>query len=247
LTTLIILGSGMSGCFDIDELDIIGNDAAVSVKGHSGKLALLRGTEGAVMLALGRRHMYEGYSPAEVQATIQYAISQGVRNMIITNAAGGLNPRFNAGDIMLITDTLGMLVGRNLIGNPTTSQPMARNGAMAAFTTELYDAIETGAMEHSVLLQRGVYAGVTGPSYETRAEIRMLRRLGADAVGMSTLAEVAAAYHASCRVVGLSLVTNTLSDTARIMLDHEDVVEQGKLARKRMRIAIDAAMAVLAS
>jgi purine-nucleoside phosphorylase len=116
---------------------------------------------------------------------------------------------------------------------------------MAAFATDLYDAIEAGAMEHGVRLQRGLYAGVLGPSYEARAEIRMLRRMGADAVGMSTLAEVAAANHLPMRIVGLSLITNTLSDTARITLDHEDVVEQGRLARKRMRTAINAAMAVL--
>jgi purine-nucleoside phosphorylase len=247
LTTLIILGSGMSGCFVADELDIIGDDAAVSVKGHSGKLALQRGTAGEVLLALGRRHLYEGHSPDDVQVTVRYAASLGVRNVIVTNAAGGLNPRFRAGDIMLITDTIGMLTGRHLAMAPSVSEYAERRGVMASFATDLYDAIEVGAMEDGILLQRGVYAGVLGPSYETRAEIRMLRRMGADAVGMSTLAEVAAAKQSTMRVVGLSLITNTLSDTARITLDHEDVVEQGRLARKRMRIAIDAAMAVLAA
>jgi purine-nucleoside phosphorylase len=101
-------------------------------------------------------------------------------------------------------------------------------------------------MEPAIRLQRGIYAGVSGPSYETRAEIRMLRRMGADAVGMSTIAEVAAAKQSAMRVVGLSLISNTLSDTARITLDHDHVVEQGRLARENMRIAIDAAMAVLA-
>jgi purine-nucleoside phosphorylase len=243
--TLVILGSGLSGCFAVDEYDIIGDDAAVTVKGHSGKLAILRGMGGGVMIALGRRHMYEGHSGDDVQGTVRYAISHGVRNLIVTNAAGGLNPRFRTGDIMLITDTIGSLIGRSLAITPIVNGGIERGRPMASFATDLYDSIELGAMEHSVYLQRGVYAGVSGPSYETRAEIRMLRRMGADAVGMSTLAEVAAAHQGSMRVVGLSLISNTLSDTARIALDHDDVVEQGRLARERMRLTIDAAIAVL--
>jgi purine-nucleoside phosphorylase len=229
----------MSGCYAVDELDIIGDDAAVSVKGHSGKLALLRGTDGEVMLAFGRRHMYEGHSLADVQATVRYAHAHGARNLIVTNAAGGLNPRFRAGDIMLITDTIGTLIGRSLAVAPSVSDYAERKGVTASFATDLYNAIEAAAMEHAIRLQRGVYAGVSGPNYETRAEIRMLRRMGADAVGMSTIAEVAAVKQSAMRVVGLSLISNMLSDMARVTLDHDDVVEQGRLARERMRQVID--------
>jgi purine nucleoside phosphorylase len=123
----------MSGCFAVDELDIIGDDAAVSVKGHSGKLALLRGTDGEVLLALGRRHMYEGHSLADVQETVRYAASLGVRNLIVTNAAGGLNSRFSAGDIMLITDTLGTLIGRSLAVASSVSDYAERKGVTASF------------------------------------------------------------------------------------------------------------------
>jgi purine-nucleoside phosphorylase len=235
IDTLLILGSGMSDCFVPDELEII-SKIETTVDGHDGRLALLHRNGHTVLISLGRRHLYEGCSVEEVQRTVRLAAELGARNLIVTNAAGGLNPRFRTGDIMLVNDCIGMMLGKSIASGATDSP---RAGRKDLFATGLYPAIEERAMERGVSLERGVYAGVPGPSYETRAEIRMLRRIGADAVGMSTVAEVHAAMRASMRVVGLSLITNTLSDSVRMPLDHSDVVEQGREARGRMRSVLE--------
>lgn len=243
MRTLLILGSGMSSCFLPEEYDIVG-DITSSVEGHPGKLVMLRGDEG-VLVSLGRRHLYEGWRVKDIQEIVVAAAARGARNLIVTNAAGGLNPRYRAGDIMLIEGSLGTLLGGHAGGRQEREDENAGglfispHRTAEPFATGLYRRIEERALEQGIRLQRGIYTGVLGPSYETRAEIGMLRRMGADAVGMSTVLEAAAARELGMRTIGLSLITNILSDTARIGLDHGDVVEQGRSAAARMRSMLD--------
>ncbi len=246
---LVILGSGLSGCFLPVEYEVVADAGALAVMGHTGRLALLRRHGWTVLLALGRRHRYEGYSVADVQAIVQAGALLGARSLVVTNAAGGLNPRFRSGDVMLIEDHLGTLLGGcSAVAGPgsATARGVSNvDDGAGMFAHALYPAIEARSAMSGIALRRGVYAGVLGPSYETRAEIRMLRRMGADAVGMSTVPEVTAAHLLGMRTVGLSLITNTLTDSARVRLDHLDVVEQGRLAGERMRSAVDACLDVL--
>jgi purine-nucleoside phosphorylase len=256
---LIILGSGMSGCYLPDEYDIVSDAPRSDLPGHTGRLAILRTSNTTTLVSLGRRHVYEGYLSVGVAAIVEVAARFGARTLIATNAAGGLNPRYEAGDIMLIESCLGMMLGRRGslgIGSRPIDAALAGRGAIdvareralqslthpEAFARGAYDAIEEDGLRRGLPLRRGVYAGVLGPSYETRAEIRMLRRMGADAVGMSTVFEVAAARALGMRAIGLSLITNVLTDTDRVGLDHSHVVEQGRLGETRMRGALDAAL-----
>jgi purine-nucleoside phosphorylase len=246
VATLVILGSGMSDCFAPEELDFIEGNLNSTVQGHPGKLALLKQNR-SVLLSLGRRHLYEGWSLDDVQQTVRRAGGLGARNLIVTNAAGGLNPIFRTGEIMLIQGCLSLMMGAWLVRKEgeRSQRELPTGIGTPAFSVERYPSIVRQALERGVGLRSGIYAAVTGPGYETRAEIRMHRRIGADAVGMSTVAEVAAARELGMRVVGLSLITNRLSDSVIIPLDHADVVEQGLLAGRRMRLAIEAALAAL--
>lgn len=252
IDTLVILGSGMSDCYMPDEYEVV-DESASGVVGHAGRLVLLRHGVHAVQASLGRRHLYEGLAMEEVQGIIYRGWELGARNLIVANAAGGIDPRFQAGDIMLIDDYLGSMLGRKIEragkekkgANNTHGIFYSRHRDGGAFATEIYPAIEHAMLKRGQALRRGVYAGVLGPSYETRAEIRMLRRMGASAVGMSTIPEVTAAWDMGMRIIGLSLIANVLTDSTRVPLDHLDVVEQGRLAQRRMRIAIDTALDLL--
>lgn len=242
----------MSGCYMPDEYEVLAESAAPGVEGHTGMLVLLWYGARAVLASLGRRHLYEGLAIEEVQGIVQRGWALGARKLILANAAGGIDPQFKAGDIMLIDDYLAGMLGRRIEnsgrdGGADGSRDLfhSRHRAGGAFATEIYSAIERGMLEKGLALRRGVYAGVPGPSYETRAEIRMLRRMGASAVGMSTIPEVTAAWSLGMRTVGLSLITNVLTDSAHVPLSHLDVVEQGRQAQRRMRTAIDVALSLL--
>jgi purine-nucleoside phosphorylase len=243
LDAAIILGSGLAGCFDAGALEPIGSIEGTSVAGHCGELALWRVGERAHLVALGRRHVYEGVAPEELVRTVAIAARHGARHLIVTNAAGGLSPRLRVGDIMLMTGLNAILLAHRMpllrFGGP----PRRSKDVGGPFERERLDAVADEALARGMRLRQGTYAAVLGPSYETRAEIGMLRRMGADAVGMSTAPEYAAAARLGLTVTGLSLITNTLSDTARLRLDHAEVVDAGARAARMMRIAIDAAVA----
>ncbi len=247
--TLIVLGSGMSGCFAENELEILVDERSL-LHGHSGRVALLRDAPSPTLVSLGRRHLYEGYAPHDVTEIIRAAARLGARNLILTNAAGGLDPLFRTGDIMLIEEMITTLVGR-WGGMPSSERATGERPAgyhfqsIPSFQSDLSNQIHQGCLERGIQLRHGVYAGVLGPSYETRAEIRMLRRMGASAVGMSTLLEVMEATRLGMRVVGLSLITNVLTDTRRIVLDHLEVVEQSRLAIAEVRVVVEVVRTVL--
>jgi purine-nucleoside phosphorylase len=245
IDALVVLGSGMSGCFADGELLPLLDRGDSAIVGHSGRIGLLERRGARVLVGLGRRHCYEGYAPAEVVELVVAAASLGARSLLLTNAAGGLNPRLRAGDIVLIDGCITIMLGRKAALDRGGVGGNAAPGR-EIFLPSIAEAIVAGALERGLRLARGVYAAVTGPSYETRAEIRMLRRLGGDAVGMSTWHEAVAGARLGMRVAGLSLITNVLTDADRVALDHGEVVEQGRMGAERMRAAIDSALEGLA-
>jgi purine-nucleoside phosphorylase len=191
--------------FDYDELPYF---PVSTVAGHAGRLICGRLGGRAAMVMQGRFHLYEGYSPREVTFPIRVMRELGVSALILTNAAGGLNPSFRTGDIMIIRDHIN-LTGANPLSGPNEDRWGLRFPDMTrAYAPELAALAEKAAPAKAGRLQRGVYAGLKGPSLETPAEVRFLRTIGADAVGFSTVQEVIAAVHAGMKVLGLSTITN---------------------------------------
>ena len=234
----LILGSGL-GAF-ADELedaaavpyDEIPGFARPTVEGHAGRLVLGRVGGVAVAAMQGRFHFYEGYTLEEVTFPIRVLGLLGAKSLVLTNAAGGLNNSYEQGALILISDHL------NLMGtNPLLGRNDPRFGARFPDMTEVYDreyqdAAITEAREMGLELRRGIYAALSGPSYETPAEIRMLRLLGADAVGMSTVPEAIVARQMGLRVLGLSCITNMAAGVLDKPINHEEVIETGERVRE---------------
>jgi purine-nucleoside phosphorylase len=196
-----------------------------SVVGHSGKLLLgnLSGLPLAVMS--GRVHFYEGYSMEQVVFPARVLGRLGVRTLIVTNAAGGINRSFKPGDLMIITDHINLL-GANPLQGPNLDELGVRFPDMSeAYNRELRQRALEAAESMGLKLQQGVYVAVSGPSYETPAEIEMFHRCGADAVGMSTVPEVIAANHMGLRVLGISCITNMAAGVLPQKLHHAEVLE----------------------
>jgi len=226
----LVLGSGLGGLAEAVETPIrmayseIPGFPASKVAGHAGEL--VAGTlEGVpVLMQSGRFHLYEGHSPATAALPVRVFATLGVDTLIVTNAAGGLRQTFGAGTLMLIADHIN-LMGRNpLVGPvepgeerfPDMSEPY--DGALRALARE-------AAREAKVPLEEGVYIALLGPSYETPAEVRMLQRLGGDAVGMSTAPEVIVARARGIKCLGFSIITNPGSGLSNAPLSHKDVLE----------------------
>jgi purine-nucleoside phosphorylase len=187
------------------------------------------------MLVLsGRAHPYEGYSQRAATILLRSVLALGIETLIVTNASGGLDPEFDPGDVMLISDHI------NLSGeNPLLGPNLDRFGERFPPMTDAYDP-QPRAMARQAAgrtggaPREGIYIMLSGPSYETRAEMRMLRGLGADAVGMSTVHEVIVARHAGVRVIGFSLVTNKATDDVETGATHAEVIEMGKVGAERL-------------
>jgi purine-nucleoside phosphorylase len=192
--------------------------------GHAGRFVSGR-VEGLDVLVLsGRLHYYEGYGLDEVTFPVRVVAALGIETLVLTNAAGGLDPAFAAGDLMLIEDHIN-LTGENPLRGPNDERLGPRFPHMAdLYDAGLREAVGSVADELGVALRRGVYAGVAGPSYETSAEIRMLRALGADAVGMSTVPEAIVARHAGLRLAGISCITNAAAGASGGALTHTEVM-----------------------
>jgi purine-nucleoside phosphorylase len=234
----VILGSGWAAAADaIGTADSqlpfadLGELAAPTVPGH---VAVIRSVPVAgldALVFLGRTHLYEGHSPATVVHGVRTAIAAGCRTVVLTNAAGGIEAGFRPGQPVLISDHL------NLTGKSPLSGPPPPAGYPPRFTdlTDLYSAELRGVVRgagHE--LAEAVYAGLPGPHYETPAEIRMLRAVGAGLVGMSTVLEAIAARHLGARVLGISLVTNIAAGLSEQALDHGDVVAAGNESAARL-------------
>lgn len=227
----LVLGSGLGDLVEqIEDPKIIPYQEiphfpVSTVSGHAGRLVggIIKGKN--VVAMQGRFHYYEGYSLTEVTFPIRVMQKLGIRTLIVTNAAGGLNPDFQPGDLMLITDHI------NFLGiNPLRGKNYSELGPRFPDMTEAYDPFlrqlaRKAAQSLGITLQEGVYAWVGGPSYETPAEVRMLQMLGGDAVGMSTVPEVIVANHGGMKVLGLSCITNVAAGLGHTKLDHREVVE----------------------
>jgi purine-nucleoside phosphorylase len=227
----IILGSGLGAFADSFERKTIipyqelPHFPHSSVPGHAGRMVLgLVGGEPVVAMQ-GRVHSYEGYSSMQVAFPARVLCALGIRALVVTNAAGGINTQFAPGDLMAITDHIN-LSGWNALTGPNDERLGPRFPDMSrAYAPALRGLLLEASQRTQVPLRQGVYAMVAGPSYETPAEIRMLRTLGADAVGMSTVPEVVAAGHMSVPVVGISCITNLAAGVGDKPLTHDEVAE----------------------
>ncbi|MCK4541826.1 MAG: purine-nucleoside phosphorylase [Spirochaetales bacterium] len=202
-----------------------------TVEGHAGEMVIGE-LEGKTVLALkGRFHYYEGYDMERVVFPIRVMKILGIENLLVTNAAGGVNTSFKAGELMVINDHIKMFTESPLRGPNNEKFGSRFNDMTEAYSKELRCIAKSAAKDLGLTLQEGVYAFMGGPSYETPAEIRMLRLLGADAVGMSTVPEVIAASHGGMKVLGLSCITNMAAGILDQPLDHGDVMETSARVR----------------
>ncbi|HTX33744.1 MAG TPA: purine-nucleoside phosphorylase [Bryobacteraceae bacterium] len=236
----VVLGSGL-GAFAAELTDraempyseIPGWPAATAV-GHAGKLIF--GRLGALDVAVmaGRAHLYEGYTPAQVVYGVRVLRAVGVRSLVFTNAAGGINLAYERGGLVLICDHIN-LQGSNPLAGPNDDHLGPRFPDMSeAYSREYRHIALDVATDLCIHLPEGVYAGMLGPSYETPAEIRYLRAIGADLVGMSTVAEVIAANHMGMKVLAISCVTNMAAGVLPRKLSHEEVLEAGAMVAETL-------------
>jgi purine-nucleoside phosphorylase len=247
----IVLGSGLGGLADsmsetvaIPFADLPGWPAA-SAPGHAGTL-LLGQLEGMPVVCLrGRLHMYEGHSERLVVEPVLLMGRLGARQVLITNAAGGVNVDYPAGTLMLISDHLN-LTGRSPLSGPNDDAIGPRFPDLVdAYSPRLRTLMRSAAADEGIHVEEGVYAGLIGPTYETPAEVRMLRALGADAVGMSTVLEAIVARWAGLEVVGVSLVTNPGAGVTGEPLTHEEVLEAAAEAGPRFTSLVRRFVALL--
>lgn len=235
----LVLGSGLGGVAEAVEGAVevpfpeVPGLPAAGVAGHAGRF--VAGTMGgrAVLLQSGRFHLYEGHPPDLVVAPVRIAAALGARTLILTNAAGGIHPALEPGALMLLDDHMDLMARSPLAGAVRPGE--ARFPDMSApYDPALQDVALEEAAELAVPLHRGVYAGLLGPSFETPAEIRMLQRLGADAVGMSTVPEVITARALGLRCLAFSAITNRAAGLAPEPPSHEEVMEVGRRAGKSL-------------
>jgi purine-nucleoside phosphorylase len=227
----LILGSGLGVLGDDLEESVtiayqdIPHFPISTVEGHAGELVLGRLQGRPVALMRGRFHMYEGYEAERTTLPIRVMKALGVQALLVTNAAGGINLGYEPGDLMVISDHLN-LTGRNPLAGPNDNALGVRFPDMSeAYSRRLRRIAKDSASELGFEVREGVYAGLLGPNYETPAEIRMLRTLGADAVGMSTVAEVIVARHSGIEVMGISCISNMAAGILDQPLSHEEVME----------------------
>jgi purine-nucleoside phosphorylase len=234
----LILGSGLGGLADqveqaeIIETTVIPNWPHSTVQGHLGRLVIGTLAGQVVLVMQGRAHYYEGYSLGQVTFPIRVMNRMGIKTLIVTNAAGAINPEFNAGEVMLITDNLNMMgmAGLNPLYGPNLDEFGPRFPDLSqAYNRHLLSLARAVAKEKGIVLREGVYVGLSGPSFESPADLRFLRLAGADAVGMSTVPEVIVARHGGMDVLGLSGISNKANLDGNTITNHEEVLEAGKV------------------
>ncbi|MCB0833286.1 MAG: purine-nucleoside phosphorylase [Bacteroidetes bacterium] len=228
-TVGIILGSGLGSFADGLEEAVsvptsqIPNYVRSTVEGHSGELVFGRLGGKEIMAVKGRVHYYEGYSLSQVTYVVRLMAALGIRKMVVTNAAGGLNTSFKPGDLMFITSQINLFFDNPLRGVNDDSIGPRFPDMESDYDREYILLAEQIALNRGIRTQRGVYAAHSGPTYETRAEVRMLQRMGVDAVGMSTIPEVIVAKHGGMRVLGISCITNLGTGISHEKLSHDEV------------------------
>ena len=240
-----MLGSGLSVLADqIEQADVIPyaeipHFPVSTVQGHAGEMVIGALAGKPVIAMHGRVHYYEGYSPQQVTFPLRVMQRLGVSTLILTNAAGGLNPTFAVGDLMLIEDHINFvgMAGANPLRGPNLAEFGPRfPAANRVYTRRLRDLALTVANREEIVLQRGVYVALSGPNFESPAEVRMLRTLGGDAVGMSTAPEAIVAHHAGMDVLAISTITNlaVAEMDAAGEPTHEEVMEAGRIIVPRL-------------
>lgn len=237
--TAIILGTGL-GCLAEEithkheiEYERIPHFPLSTVEGHSGKLIFGRLGGKEVMALQGRFHYYEGYSMQQVTYPVRVMRELGIRNLFVSNAAGALNPSFEVGDLMIITDHINHFPEHPLRGPNVPYGPRFPDMSETYHREFITQALLVAA-EHRIALQRGVYVGTQGPTFETPAEYRMFRMMGADAVGMSTVPEVIVARHCNIRVFGMSIITDLGVEGRIVKISHADVQAAAHEAQPKM-------------
>jgi len=236
----VVLGSGLGAFVEVVEdptetpYSEIQDWPVSAVPGHEGKLVQGRIGATEVVVLAGRAHLYEGYAPHQVIFGIRELGRRGIRSVVLTNAAGAVNTDYQPGDLVLISDHINLL-GVNPLTGPNDESLGPRFPDMSDAYSGEYRAIAKKCGEElGFALAEGVYAAVSGPSYETPAEIRFLRAIGADLVGMSTVPETIAANHMGMQVLGISCVTNMAAGVLPQKLDHSEVLEIGEQVRDKL-------------
>ena len=236
----VVLGSGLGDIFsgaeiiaDINYSDI--PDFPVStVSGHRGRFIFLRKENKNIVVMQGRVHYYEGYTMQQAVTPICVMRLLGAEALILTNASGGINPQFNAGDLMIITDHISSFVPSPLIGENNDSYGERFPDMSNIYNKELVSKIEISAQENDIVMQKGVYLQASGPNYESPAEVRMFGLLGADAVGMSTACEAMVANYLGMMVCGISMVSNKAVGLTDTPVTHEEVKRVAKESSEAM-------------
>jgi inosine/guanosine/xanthosine phosphorylase family protein len=232
----LVLGSGLGGLADALDVDVaipfgeLPGWPSATAPGHAGRLLFGRLGGAAVVIQQGRFHLYEGHSPGFVVEPVLLMGRLGAETIVLTNAAGGVNPGFGAGTLMAISDHINLTGRSPLVGANAPEVGPRFPDMTTTWDTDLRARLHAAAAAEHVALAEGVYACLIGPSYETPAEVRMLARLGADAVGMSTALEAVAARWAGLRVCGISLITNPGAGLSGGELSHADVLAAAESA-----------------
>lgn len=239
-TVGIILGTGLGGLVKEIQIDTVIDYAEIphfpvsTVESHKGKLIFGKLGGKNIVAMQGRFHYYEGYTMQQVTFPVRVMKFLGVKTLLISNAAGGMNPLFSKGDIMLITDHINLLGDNPLIGHNDDELGPRFPDMTEPYTKDLISLAEKIALDLKICLQKGVFVAVTGPNLETRAEYRFLRGIGADVVGMSTVPEVIVAVHQSMRVLGFSIMTDECFPDALKPVSLQEVIEVANQAEPKL-------------
>ncbi len=236
----IILGTGLGGL--VNEIDIIDsipysdipNFPVSTVKGHQGRLIFGKLSGKDIVAMQGRFHFYEGYTMQEATFPVRVFKHLGIQTMVVSNAAGGMNKAFSVGDIMFINDHINLMPSNPLIGKNYDELGPRFPDMSEAYDQELLSLAKQVAKDLNIKTQEGVYASVSGPTFETPAEYRYMRIIGADAVGMSTVPEVIVARHGGMRVFALSVITDLGGMEETVAVSHEEVIEAANAAEPKM-------------
>lgn len=245
--TGVILGSGLGELAEMVEQACVIPAAEIphwpvsTVLGHQGRLVVGKIQNHPVLVMQGRVHYYEGYSMSQVTLPIRVMKRLGVENLIVTNAAGAINPGFQPGDVMIITDQINLIGmgGLNPLRGPNLSEFGERFPDMSqAYDRKFVDAARQISRRNGIEVREGIYVCLAGPSFESPADLRFLRNIGADAVGMSTVPEVIVARHSGIRVLGLSGISNKANLDGSTLTTHEEVLQAGKLIAPKLKSII---------
>lgn len=243
----LILGTGLGGLADSVQDAVVIPYGEIpewplsTVQGHAGRLVIGHLEGKPVLVMQGRIHYYEGYTMQQVTLPVRVMQRLGIGILVVTNAAGAINPEYAPGEVMMITDNLNLagMTGLNPLIGPNIDELGPRFPDMSqCYDRELCNLARTVAKENGLVLREGIYAGLSGPSFESPADLRFLRTAGADAVGMSTVGEVIIARHSGTRVLGFSGISNKANLDGNTQTSHEEVLEAGRVLVPQLEILL---------